>query len=146
MKFPTMWYVRPAKPHISLRICANWSEPLQVACQFYVCLATDWASFGVSKLKRRLHRLIWVYTCQNATLLEIWCRGSIILCILVLTGISYVYRYNKYHSTAHCVLTGVTGSISELMIFVLSVLERCFYLGKHCGPRWNSALHKELYQ
>ena len=26
--------------------------------------------------KRRLHRLIWVYTCQNATLLEITCRGS----------------------------------------------------------------------
>ena len=27
--------------------------------------------FGVSKLKRRLHRLVWVYTCQNITLLEI---------------------------------------------------------------------------
>ena len=26
---------------------------------------------GVSKLKRRLHRLVWVYTFQNATLLEI---------------------------------------------------------------------------
>ena len=24
----------------------------------------------------RLHRLVWVYTCQNATLLEITCRGS----------------------------------------------------------------------
>ena len=32
--------------------------------------------FGVSKLKRRLHRLIWVYTCSNATLLEITCHGS----------------------------------------------------------------------
>ena len=30
----------------------------------------------VSKLKRRLHRLVWVCTCQNATLLEITCRGS----------------------------------------------------------------------
>ena len=28
------------------------------------------------KLKRRLHRLLWVYTCQNATLLEITCHGS----------------------------------------------------------------------
>ena len=28
------------------------------------------------KLKRRLHRLIRVYTCQNATLLEISCHGS----------------------------------------------------------------------
>ena len=27
-----------------------------------------------SKLKRRLHRLVWVYTCQNATLLEIICH------------------------------------------------------------------------
>ena len=35
MGFPTMWYVRPAKPQISLRICAAWSEPLQVAVIFY---------------------------------------------------------------------------------------------------------------
>ena len=28
------------------------------------------------KLNRRLHRLVGVYTCQNATLLEITCRGS----------------------------------------------------------------------
>ena len=33
---------------------------------------------GVSKLKSRLHRLIFVYTCQNARLLEITYRGSII--------------------------------------------------------------------
>ena len=31
------------------------------------------------KLKRRLHRLIWVYTCQNATLLEIKYHGSCII-------------------------------------------------------------------
>ena len=30
MSFPTMWYVRPAKPPISMRICAVSSEPLQV--------------------------------------------------------------------------------------------------------------------
>ena len=29
-------------------------------------------------LKRRLHRLVRVYTCQNATLLEISCYGSLI--------------------------------------------------------------------
>ena len=29
--FPTMWYVRPAKPQIRLRIRAVWSEPLLVA-------------------------------------------------------------------------------------------------------------------
>ena len=31
IRFPTMWYVRPAKPQISLRICAVLSEPLLVA-------------------------------------------------------------------------------------------------------------------
>ena len=29
-RFPKMWYVRPAKPQISLRISAVWSEPLLV--------------------------------------------------------------------------------------------------------------------
>ena len=76
MRFPTMWYVRPAKPQISLRICAVWSGPLLVPWVFYDRKATDWTPFGVSKLKRRLHRLIWVYTCQNATLLAISCTGS----------------------------------------------------------------------
>ena len=65
MRFPTMRYVRLARPQISLRICAVWSEPLLVAWIFFKCLATDWTSFGFfSKLKRRLHRLVWVYTCQ----------------------------------------------------------------------------------
>ena len=31
MRFPTILYVRPAKPQISLRIRAVWSEPLLVA-------------------------------------------------------------------------------------------------------------------
>ena len=31
MRFPTMWYVRPAKPPISLRIRAVISEPSVVA-------------------------------------------------------------------------------------------------------------------
>ena len=78
MRFPTMWYVRSAKPQISLRIRAVWSEPLPVAWIIYDCYATDWTSFGVSKLNRRLYRLVWVYTCQNATLLEITCHGSFI--------------------------------------------------------------------
>ena len=79
MRFATMWYVRPAKPQISLRIRVVWSEPLLVAWIFYECLATYWTSFGVSKLKIRLHRPVWVYTCQNATLLEITCHGSNVL-------------------------------------------------------------------
>ena len=76
MRFPTMWYVRPAKSQIRLRIRAVWSEPLLGAWVFYNCLATDWTPFKVTKLKRRLQRLVWVYTCQNATLLEISCTGS----------------------------------------------------------------------
>ena len=48
----------------ALHIRAIWSEPLLVAWIFYECLATDWTSFGVSKFKRRLHRLAWVYDCQ----------------------------------------------------------------------------------
>ena len=76
MRFPIMWYVRPAKPQINLRIRAVWSEPLLVACISYECWATDWTLFWVSKFKRRLHRLAWVYTCQNTTLLEITSWGD----------------------------------------------------------------------
>ena len=76
MRFPTMLYVRPAKPQISLRIRAVWSEPLLVAWVFYDYLATDWTPFGVSKLKRRLQRLVRVYTLQNVKLLGISCHGS----------------------------------------------------------------------
>ena len=47
-----------------------------------------WPSFEVCKLERRLHRLIWVYTCQNATLLEITCHGS---CCF------YIGALEKYH-------------------------------------------------
>ena len=38
--------------------------------------ATDRTSFGISMTKRRLHRLVWVYTCRNVTLLGITCRIS----------------------------------------------------------------------
>ena len=37
MRFPTMWYVGPAKPQISLRICTVCSEPLLVAWIIYEC-------------------------------------------------------------------------------------------------------------
>ena len=39
----------------------------------------DSVQFGVCKLKRGLHRFLGVYTCQNATLLEITCHGSIVV-------------------------------------------------------------------
>ena len=76
--FPTMLYVRPTKPQISLCICTVWSEPLLVAGIFYDPCATDRTAFGVSKLNRRLHRLVWVDLYQNATLLEISCCGSFV--------------------------------------------------------------------
>ena len=75
---PTMWYVRPAKAQTNLGLRVVWSEPLLVVWLFYDCKATDRTSFRVSKLQRRLHRLVWVYTCQNSTLLEITCRGSFV--------------------------------------------------------------------
>ena len=34
MRFPTMWYVRPAKPQISLCIHTVWSEPLLVSLEY----------------------------------------------------------------------------------------------------------------
>ena len=79
MRFPTNWYVRPAKPQTSLCIRAVWSEPLLVAWVFYDCKVTDWTPLGVSKLMRRRQRLILVYTCQNVTLFEITCHGSLMI-------------------------------------------------------------------
>ena len=35
MRFPTMWYVRPAKVQTSLRKRAVWSEPYLVAWELY---------------------------------------------------------------------------------------------------------------
>ena len=77
IRFSTLWHVWPAKAQTSLRICTVWSEPLLVAWIFYECKPTDWTAFGVSQFKRRLHRLVWVYSCQNTTLLEIICHGSL---------------------------------------------------------------------
>ena len=79
MRFPAIWYVRPAKAQTSLRIRAVWSEPLLVAWIFYEYWATDWTSFEVPKLKRVLRKLVWVYTCQNVTLSKITCQNVTLL-------------------------------------------------------------------
>ena len=71
MRFPTMWYVQPAKSQISLCIRTVWSEPLQVAWIF--CELSYWWNIIWSF---QAHRLVWVHTYQNATLLEIKCHGS----------------------------------------------------------------------
>ena len=75
---PTMWYLQPAKAQTSLHIRTVWSEHMLVAWILYECWATDRTAFAVSKLNRRLHRLVWVYSCQNATWLEITFHGSFI--------------------------------------------------------------------
>ena len=67
MRYPTMWYVQPAKPQISA--CA-YAQADQSLCKLLENSMTvkqaDQTSFGISKLKRRLHRLA-----QDTTLLEI---------------------------------------------------------------------------
>ena len=78
-----------------------------------------------SKLKRGLHRLVWVYTCQNATLLEITCGGSI----------SSLYC-KQYGPGLDCSL----GSILLLLIrccwFCVSTMFRCALLFcNHPGKR-----------
>ena len=77
ISFPTMWYVRPAKTQISLRIHAVWPEPLLVVWIFYACYATDRTSFGVSKHKRRLYRQ-WHIVGNHMSLLQLkflWYRN-----------------------------------------------------------------------
>ena len=66
MIFPTMWYVLSAKAQTAFarRLNILW-------------LISHWPNIiWSSKLKMGMHRLVWVYTCQNATLLKITCRGS----------------------------------------------------------------------
>ena len=92
IRFPTIRYVRPAKAQTSLRIPADWSDPLHVAWIFNECYTTDRTSFIASKLKRRLHRLIYIYTCRNTTLLEITCQDSYFRPKLGTTRYIYVLR------------------------------------------------------
>ena len=54
----------------------NWAE----TWDFQQCGMCDRTSFQAPVLKRRRHGLRWVYTCQNATLLEISCHDSIVFC------------------------------------------------------------------
>ena len=57
---------QPAHTRSLIRAFASRLNSLCVLCYWL----NIW-SFGNSKLKRRLHRLVWIYTCQNTTLLEI---------------------------------------------------------------------------
>ena len=58
---------------------------------------------GFSKLKRRLHRLVQVFICPNATLLEITCQGSIII-------IFFLFYSNAFDIHVHDMYTGQSWS------------------------------------
>ena len=74
----------------------------------------------------RLHRLALVYTCQNATMLEITCRGSYIFIQLV---------YNKNDHLAKQSIS-VRFLMSSLPSTALSPVYRDMSLPKeHLGPR-----------
>ena len=124
MRFPTMWYVRPAKAQTSLRIRAVCSEPLQVAWIIYECSAASWTAFGVSKLKIRLHRLVWAYTCQNATLLEITGHGSIMVFRWHLISISKLYQCIIHYyqwKIIHVMLTAFQMPAAQSLSFTRSM-------------------------
>ena len=62
---------QPAHTHSLIRAFAS--------CLNILWVLSYWPNIiWISKLKRRLHRLVWDFTCQNATLLEITCHGSYI--------------------------------------------------------------------
>ena len=93
MRFPTMWYVQSAKPQISLRIWAVWSEPLLVARIFYEFKATDWTSFGVSELKRGCTSL------SESTLVKMphcWKSHAVALMAYMISQFHFLMNLLKY--------------------------------------------------
>ena len=78
-----MWDQQRLRPACTYAV---WSELLLVAWLFFECSVSDRTSFKVSKLKRWLDRLVWVYTCQNTTLLEITCHGSFLSTLTLLAA------------------------------------------------------------
>ena len=64
-----LWATRKAsdQPGHTHSLIRAFASPLNI-----LWVLSYWMNIiRVSKLKRRLHRLVWVYACQNATLLEI---------------------------------------------------------------------------
>ena len=92
MRFPTMWYVRPAKTQTSLHKRAVWSEPLLVAwvlsnwpnrisrleslslhlskCYFSGHVAAH-LLISISGLRREISRLCWMWTSKTQIRLRI---------------------------------------------------------------------------
>ena len=100
MRFPTMWYVQLAKPQFQP---AHTQSLIRAFASHLNIETTDSTPFGVSKLKKRLHRLVLVYTCQIATLLEITCGASFIKTTSAITTASISIKYNPKQNL--CALT-----------------------------------------
>ena len=85
LRFPTMWYVRPAKLQTSLRIRAAWSEPLLVTWMFWLlgywlnsilvflslkggCTDSSSGVYNCTGGKpRNYHEIVLMYFCSQAT-------------------------------------------------------------------------------
>ena len=156
-----LWFFRgvrrtpcpPSGSALGLRsACAN-------AWIFYECWATDWTSFRVSKLTRRLHRLVWVYTCLNATMLEITCHGLILkLYICFFTKVKKhrveeeLFVVNPLYSDGFPYPIKATRMGLSIIYFkgsqvwipelwCIPVSEYWFYLKKQFRPWWNATLY-----
>ena len=66
-----------------------------------------WTSFGVSNLKRRLHRLAWVYNCLNTTLLEITCIAQM-----------FCLSLSRHHIVFPVKLAGYSGYIPIVLLIM----------------------------
>ena len=103
----------------------SWKLKLSLISKF----TNDSTYHKIYAIKRRLHRLIRVYTCQNATLLEITCRGLII---------------NLFKSKFDiCDDVGITSSLAPfdyvlctkvIEVFYNLLFQECVYLGKQRRP------------
>ena len=77
--------------------------------------------FGVSKLNRRLHWLVRVYTCQNATL-EITCTGSVTFIGLVQISVIKSYNTKNISIAPHFPLNRADKTLSHLILFCNFIL------------------------
>ena len=90
-------------------------------------LLSFWSNaFRVSKPKRKLHRLVWVHTCQNATFLEIRCCDLTIYSIVTpfdTFEISCIWKY--YGKWSFCSF-GANTSFSIIFSKVYKTLLKFF--------------------
>ena len=88
--FPSMWYVRPAKGSDQPAHMRSLIRAFASCLNFYHSLATDQTSFGVSKLKKRLHRVLgslhvkmthlWISHVEALILLSFPCNYTLFAC------------------------------------------------------------------